>query len=211
MHTKEVRDLLTRKFDRSESVKLPQYLQAYLKGERKLDDELVAMLSFWLSHLETRLYKTSTVRGVSSYDMKLDRVLLFLEYARENKHKDGALLMASYRFLFPYADLYLKLKKKRIAVGEEEWSVTKRITSVELKDIKVFLSINAQLEEANVKPSSESMYQSWKEYTTKVNKRVPGKVATGNFYAKLEKHKRVFAYLQELERSWSFHSGNVEA
>lgn len=199
---KATRELLNKRFERSESVQLPKLLELYLREGRELDEQLFSMLAFWLGHLETRLYKTSKRVGDISYEMHTDRILLFLAYAAEHKHKDGALIMSSYRFIFPYADLYLKLKRRRIAIGQEGWSVTKTLTCPELKHIRVLLTIKAQLEERNVRLTRKRTLACWKEYITKTKGKAPGVIATANFMQRLEKYERAFAYLQQLERSW---------
>lgn len=171
-----------------------------------MSEDLMSMLSFWLRHLETRLYKTKALNTEASLETHLDRILLFLEYAKENKHKDTPLIMVSYRFLFPYAELYLKLKAKRIALGERTWSTTKTLRSPELKNTLMLLSIKTTLENKGLPVTHANIFTEWVNYTTQKNGKAPGKLAIRNFESKLQQHECAILSVREQERAYVYRS-----
>jgi hydrogenase maturation factor HypF (carbamoyltransferase family) len=128
--------LLTPRLDRDKSSKLPQLLEVYLNQENtKLSDELFQCIAFYLSRLETRLYKKSTLRSEKEYDRRLERVIMFVKFAKENKHRETVYTVRTYSILFPYAEMLLKLKHAKIKYTIKS-SLTQTLRCPELKFLR---------------------------------------------------------------------------
>lgn len=207
-YDKQVRFLLTNKPDISVSKTLPSLLEDYLRGSvKELSPLLLNCLANWLSNLEKRLYGNNKLSRQQDYERRLDRILLFIEYAKENKDKDGAYLLYVYRKLFAYAELVLQCRARKIALPS--MSVTKMLQSAELKFLKALYSILQELRDKGVPSTEDNIVESWVAYKTKKNRRAPGHVATKNFRDKVRCFQEVAFAKLTTERSWVSRSDSL--
>lgn len=202
-YDEDVRWLLTYRPPRYLTKDLPKMIEEYARSSRPvLTSTLFSCVANWLANLEKNLYKNNKLTRQADFERRMDRVILFLEYAQENKHKDGAYLMAAWRFLFPYAEIVLQCRVRKVALPETP-SLTKRLQHPDVKFIRVYMTICSQLAEKGVPVTRANILQSWTEFRTAKQKgKPPGAIATGNFLAKVDRYAALRDAITLTEHGW---------
>lgn len=197
-----LKNQLNRPIDRSLSKKLPSYIEKHSRQPGlPLSMEYIHLLFNWMHSLERGHYKTQQFPTESNYERRMDRVLLFIEFSRQECAKDGALLMAIWRWQFGAAEVLLLCSRWRIAVATERETILGRLRHPDVVFLKNILSIQSKLEKENIAVTEDNVTAAWDAFKA-MKGQVLGKVAIENFRKRYRIFEGVFNERMRLEQSW---------
>ncbi len=131
----------------------------------------------------------------------MDRVLLFIEFSRQESSKDGALLMAIWRWQFGAAEVLLLCRRWRIAIADERERILGKLRHPDVVFLKTLLSIRSELEREGIAVTEDNMVAAWDAFKDMKGQKL-GKKAIENFRKRYRKFETIFAERMCLEQSW---------
>lgn len=159
------------------------------------------LLFNWMHSLERAHYKTLQFPSESNYERRLDRVLLFIEFSRQESSKDGALLMAIWRWQFACAEVLLLCGRWRIAIATERERILGKLRHPDVVFLKNVLAVRSELEREGIALTEDNVVAAWDAFKA-MKGQVLGKVAIENFRKRYRKFEGVFNERMRLEQSW---------
>lgn len=194
--------------------RLPQLIEYHARNpDVRVSNEYFELLCNWLKKLEQNYYKTAQHKSESKYDKRIDRAVLFIQFTRENAHKDGALLMSMWRWAFANVEVLLMCQQMRVGIAQDRETVLAKLRHPDVEYFKQLLAIELNLSKHNKQFTLENAVHEWKQYKSRyANRTQPGKRATDTFITKYHHFREVFSQRGLLERSWcSKYDGSFSA
>lgn len=181
--------------------KLPKLIEFYSRNQDTIaSEEYIMLLANWIRNLEKRHYKQTQL--TTSLDARLDRILDFLEFAKEMPDKDGALIMARFSMVFSHVEMLRNLKHKRVALTNTYETKWKLYNSSQLRLICNLASYVSQLNNTNRVVNYENVKALWAAHRLRLFGKSPGEKAQQTFRHNYENYINVIAAKVELEKSW---------
>lgn len=151
--------------------------------------------------LERGHYKTQQFPTQDNYERRMDRVLLFIEFSRQESHKDGALLMAIYRWQFGAAEVLLLCRRWRIAIATERERILGKLRHPDVTFLKQALSLIGEMEKEEMPITENNFVASWDAFKTMKGQPL-GRKAIDNLRQRYRKFESIFIERMRLEQAW---------
>lgn len=197
-----IKNQLNTPIERGISKELPKWIEKYSRETTaKLPLQYIHLLFNWMHSLERAHYKTQQFPTESNYERRLDRVLLFIEFSRQESHKDGALLMSIWRWQFGAAEVLLLCRRWRIAIADERKRILGKLRHPDVVFLKQILSLRSLLERDGIAVTEDNTVAAWDAFKAMKGKPL-GKKAIDNFRNKYRKFESIFIERMRLEQAW---------
>lgn len=190
--------------DKELSKTLPQLIELHARNPKKeLSTIYIQLLCNWIKNLERSHFKTNNIHNTQEkYDERMDRVLMFVRFSREEAHRDGALLMTMWRWSFAQAEVLRRVKKWRIALIDDSLPMLKQIRHPDVLFMKQMAEFYRTLDKTGKGSNINNYLDLWKQQRIKETGKEPGKKATHNFIQKYEQHFAVFNARRDVEKAF---------
>lgn len=190
-----------KRIDRQVARKLPQLVEFYSRNpDKRIGEEYITLLANWIRNLEKRHYKQTQLP--KALDARLDRILDFIEFAKEMPDKDGALIMARFSMVFSHVEMLRNLKHKRVALTNTQETKWKQYNSSQLRLLCNIATYTSLLENTNQVVNYENIKALWVAHRLRLFGKSPGEKAQQTFKRNYENYLNVIAEKVELEKSW---------
>ena len=192
---------------RTVASRLPKLIEEYARGTGTLSQDLLTLTLNWLRNLEKRHYHSLQFGTQSNRDRRMDRAMLFFRFCKEERHRDGALLMAMFRWQFASAEVLLLMRHWRIAVAEDRNTILGKLRHTDIEFIKVVLTLKARIERNGKQLTTANLLDEWvKHRESRKGNKSPGQKARANFLARYDKFAASLESRREHEKSWVIYS-----
>ncbi len=151
--------------------------------------------------LERGHYKTQQFPTESNYERRMDRVLLFIEFSRQESAKDGALLMAIWRWQFGAAEVLLLCRRWRIAIADERERILGKLRHPDVTFLKQALSLIGEMEKEQIPITENNFVATWDAFKTMKGQPL-GKKAIDNLRQRYKHFENIFIERVHLEQAW---------